>query len=642
VKLLGKIRQDIISQLSVEKIVATVYQNVNQLMDATVFWIGIWNKETNAIDFSGAIEKGEVLAPFSMSLSDRNRLSVWCLERQEEVIINDYLRDYGKYISMIKPTVAGEHSASILYLPLAGKDGKIGVITVQSFRKYAYTDYHINILRNLATYASIALENALLYENLEAKVVARTAEIEAQKAEIEQAFDNVKLLSEIGQTLTGLLSVDSIIKATYESVNDLMDASAFGVGIYEADINKICFRGAIESGNELPVFYHEMDINRYFSVWCYKYQKEVFINNAPEEYMRYVPSMAPPKEGQSAMSIIYLPLVVKDKVFGVVTVQSFEIDAYTEYHVNILRNLAIYAGIALENAAAYRQIEQQNQEINKNSQKITSSINYAKRIQNAILPHRTTIEEAFHEAFVLFKPRDIVSGDFFWFADKGDKLYIAAVDCTGHGVPGAFMSLIGNDLLDEVINVLKIESVDEILNELHRRVRKALKQKETDNRDGMDMAICMIDRKKGQLEYAGAKNPLVYIEYDEEDKPILHTIKGDRMPIGGMQREKDRTFTKHIVQLRETSPVLIHENGNLPAAEAVHKPITFYIFSDGYEDQFGGRSGRKFMFKNFVNLLYKIHDQPMEQQRETLKDIVDMWMDGEHQTDDILVIGFRL
>jgi serine phosphatase RsbU (regulator of sigma subunit) len=309
--------------------------------------------------------------------------------------------------------------------------------------------------------------------------------------------------------------------------------------------------------------------------------------------------------------------------------------------VNILRNLAIYAGIALENAAAYRQIEEQNQEINKTSQKITASINYAKRIQNAILPHRNTIERSFLDSFVLFKPRDIVSGDFFWFAERGNRKYIAAVDCTGHGVPGAFMSLIGNDLLGEVVNVLHIESVDEILNELHKRVRKALKQKETDNRDGMDIAICMVDGDKRQLEFAGAKNPLVYIEYDDEGNPQIHTIKGDKMPIGGMQRETHRNFTKHIVKLK--TPLNIAADGvSIVESEQEYKPTTFYIFSDGYQDQFGGRNGRKFMIKNLMNLLFKIHDQPMKQQRETLKEIIEMWMEGEHQTDDILIIGFRL
>jgi transcriptional regulator with GAF, ATPase, and Fis domain/tetratricopeptide (TPR) repeat protein len=639
IKLLGKIGQSIIAELSVAKIVATVYQNVNQLMDASVFWIGIFDKEQDSIHFEGAIENGKVLEPFSMPAKDKNRLASWCLENNEEIFINDYLRDYGKYISIIKPTVAGEHAASIIYLPLSSKDGKLGVITVQSFRKYAYTDYHVNMLRNLATYASIALENAILYQSLEQKVEERTAEIEAQKSEIEQAFKNIKLLSEIGQVLTGMLSTDQIIAAVYAHVNDLMEASAFGIGIYDEDIDKIMFRGAMEEGRELPVFFHDMDEKRYYSAWCLKNRKEVVTNNAQQEYVKYFPEMAPPKEGKTANSIIYLPLNVKDKSLGVITVQSYQLNAYSEYHVNILRNLAIYAGIALENAAAYLQIEQQNEEINKSTQKIRSSINYAKRIQNAILPHRSTIENAFSDAFVLFKPRDIVSGDFFWYAERGNRQFLAAVDCTGHGVPGAFMSMIGNDLLDEIINVLKVESVDVILEEMHNRVRKALRQKETDNRDGMDMALCMIDRDRQVLEFAGAKNPLVYIDLNEEGKPELFTIKGDKMPIGGVQREHERKFTKHTIKLRQTQPALAN-GAEGPIAEG--EPMTFYIFSDGYQDQFGGRDRRKFMFKNMKNLLYKIHDQPMANQRETLKGIIDMWMENEQQTDDILVIGFRV
>lgn len=641
IKLLGSIGQAVIAELSVDSIVATVYKNVNQLMDAAVFWIGVWDEQENVIVFDGGIEKGKVLEEFSMDVSDDNRLASWCLLNEEEIIIGDYLREYGKYVPMLKPAIAGEHAASIIYLPLMGKDGKMGVLTIQSFRKYAYTDYHVNILRNLATYITIALENALLYQNLETKVEERTAEIEAQKEEIEQSFKNIKLLSQIGQKITGMLSMDDIIQAIYAHVNDLMDASVFGVGIYEEKIDKIVFRGAMEEGNELPVFTHEMHKKRFFSAWSLTRKKEVFTNNAEEDYLDYVPEMEPPKEGRMPKSIIYLPLSVKDKSIGVITVQSFSRGAYTSYHVSILRNLAIYAAIALENAAAYRQIERQNQEINKATQKVRASINYAKRIQNAILPHRSTIENAFDDAFVLFKPRDIVSGDFFWFADKGNKKFLAAVDCTGHGVPGAFMSMIGNDLLDEIINVLEIEEVNVILAEMHKRVRKALKQEDTDNRDGMDMSLCMIDLERNVLEFAGAKNPLIYIQENEDGKSELKTIKGDKVPIGGVQREKERIFTKHTIKLHRNQSILANGEG-VEEIQPTTKPINFYIFSDGYQDQFGGRNGRKFMIKNMRNLLLKIHDQPMASQRETLKEIIEMWMEDEQQTDDILVLGFRL
>ncbi|MGB0522935.1 MAG: GAF domain-containing protein [Flammeovirgaceae bacterium] len=642
-KLLGKVGQSIISNLSVEKIVSTVYRSVNDLMDAEVFWIGLYNKETEMIEFEGAIENGQVLPPFAIDVKDKNRLAVYTHETQEEVLINDFIRDYSRYIKMIKPAVAGEQPASIIYIPLKGKDGRIGVITVQSFRKYAYTEYHVNVLQNLATYTTIALENALLYQNLENKVKERTAELAAQKDRIEEAFNNIKLLSEIGQQLTGLLSMDKLINTLYDNVNNLMDATAFGVGIYQENLQQIAFVGAIEGGKELPVFYHELDDSKYYSAWCIKRNQEVFTNNAMTEYVNYVPDMQPPKYGEYPNSIIYLPLITKAKAIGVLTVQSYEKDAYTENHINILRNLAAYAAIALDNAGAYEQIEDKNKEIQQSNKKILSSMNYAKRIQNAILPHRSTIENAVGDAFVLFKPKDIVSGDFFWFSQKGEKLFIAAVDCTGHGVPGAFMSMIGNNLLSEIVNDLNIESPDMILNELHSRVRSSLRQKETENRDGMDMALCVIDKEKQVLEFAGAKNPLVYIQEDENGEPQMHTIRGDKMPIGGLQREQQRIFTKHTIKLQQNAKLLVGEDGELiNESSSEYKPTSFYIFSDGYQDQFGGRKSRKFMLKNFKRLLYRIHDQPMAQQRDTMKEIIEMWMEGEQQTDDILVIGFKI
>lgn len=643
VKLLGQIGQGIISKLSVNDIVATVYQSVHELMDASVFWVGIYNEEANELEFTGAIENGEVLEPFSIKCNDPNRLAVYCHENQKDIRIGDFLRDYSEYVPMLKPAVAGEQPASIIYLPLKGKDGRLGVITVQSFKKYVYTEYHENILRNLATYTTIALENAILYQEMEDKVKKRTSQLASQKDKIEQAFENIKKLSEIGQKLTGLLSLDSLIKAIYENVNGLMDATAFSVGVYEEGADRIAFIGSVEKGEELPTFYHDVDETRYMSAWCFKNNKEIFTNNAHQEYVDYVPNMQTPEEGLFPGSIIYIPLRAKNRNIGVLTVQSYKENAYTEYHLNILRNLAIYSAIAVDNAYAYEKIELINTEVQMSNKKIMSSMNYAKRIQNAILPHRSAIEDAFEDSFVLFKPKDIVSGDFFWFSERGNKKFIAAVDCTGHGVPGAFMSMIGNNLLSEIVNDLDIESPDKILTELHKRVRLALRQQETENRDGMDMALCVIDEDAGTLEFAGAKNPLLFIGYDDDGKVMLNTIKGDKMPIGGMQREAERIFSKHTLQIREENIVLAggNENGNYEVKK-MPLPKTFYIFSDGYQDQFGGRKSRKFMMKNFRRLLERIHDQPMAKQRDTLKEIIEMWMEGEQQTDDILVIGFRV
>lgn len=248
---------------------------------------------------------------------------------------------------------------------------------------------------------------------------------------------------------------------------------------------------------------------------------------------------------------------------------------------------------------------------------ITSSINYAKRIQEAMLPQLDRIESVFNDCFVLFKPRDIVSGDFYWFTQKEDRIILAAIDCTGHGVPGAFMSMIGNDLLHQIVETRRILFSDRILHELHDGVRKILKQETTENRDGMDVALCVIDLHKKTLEYSGAHNPMFIIQ---NGRPQF--IKADKMAIGGYQREGRRDFKRYVFSL--------------------DKPTTFYIFSDGYQDQFGGPSGRKFMVKRLRQILHEIHDRPMHKQKRILDKIINFWMRDHPQIDDILIIGAKI
>ena len=261
------------------------------------------------------------------------------------------------------------------------------------------------------------------------------------------------------------------------------------------------------------------------------------------------------------------------------------------------------------------QLAQKNLEIEKINKDLTDSIEYAKRIQTAILPLDTTIRKHLNEYFILFKPRDIVSGDFYWFTHKDGKIFIAAVDCTGHGVPGAFMSMIGAEILTTIVLNENIYQADKILDKLNKYVRTALKQDTSDNQDGMDMALCVIDKEKKILEFAGAKNPLFYIHNNK-----LTKIKGSRQAIGGYQFGK---FESHTIQY-ET-------------------PTWFYIFSDGYADQFGGPDeNEKFMVKRFKSLLLETHQLPMEEQKRILDENIEKWKGKVKQTDDILVIGFKL
>ena len=270
-----------------------------------------------------------------------------------------------------------------------------------------------------------------------------------------------------------------------------------------------------------------------------------------------------------------------------------------------------------------RTLEQALDEIERKNKNITASINYAKRIQESMLPFNEEITRHIPNHFIFFKPRDIVSGDFYYFNTKDEKLIIAEVDCTGHGVPGAIMSMLGNDYLNQIINLQGITSPDLILNELHKNIRTTLKQDETENRDGMDIALIVIDPTTKTMEFAGASSPLTLVQNGEMD-----ILLSSELPIGGFQKDKERVFTKHTISYEQ--------------------PVTFYVFSDGFQDQFGGPRGRRFAKKKLRKLLFEIHEKPMTEQKQILDNTLKDWMyDPKHkrehkQIDDILVIGVRL
>jgi two-component system, sensor histidine kinase LadS len=291
----------------------------------------------------------------------------------------------------------------------------------------------------------------------------------------------------------------------------------------------------------------------------------------------------------------------------------------------------------------------QNIRISKQHDDITSSIKAAKRIQSAMLPLAKDIAKALPEHFIFFRPRDVVSGDFYWFANLSNKItVIVAADCTGHGVPGAFMSMIGNELLNEIVKTEQITEANQILTDLHTGVLRVLQQEETDNRDGMDLALCVIrqgekEEKTVLIDYAGANNPLYFVQFGEGKADNHFTeVKADKMPIGGTQYENSRFTKKEILVNTNTLKPLFIEQVIENQAINVCANTTFYLFSDGYQDQFGGEKNKKFMVKKLKELLTSLAHLEMEQQKELLAATLNEWQGKYQQVDDILMIGFRV
>jgi serine phosphatase RsbU (regulator of sigma subunit)/HAMP domain-containing protein len=265
------------------------------------------------------------------------------------------------------------------------------------------------------------------------------------------------------------------------------------------------------------------------------------------------------------------------------------------------------------------EIEMQAQKIEVLYNHVTDSIKYAKRIQEAILPPEYLMKKLLPQSFVFYKPKDIVSGDFYWIEQLDSKILFAAVDCTGHGVPGAFMSIVGHNLLKRTIARVERIQPSKILDELSRGVSETLHQNYTDvsAKDGMDMSICALDTAKKELEFAGAFNPLYLIRDGQ-----LQEIKGNKFPVGIFLGREGKNFTNHKIGLQ--------------------KGDMLYIFSDGYADQFGGPKGKKFMQNKFRDLLLKIHEKSMEQQKTILDSTLEAWKGDEEQVDDILVMGIKI
>jgi serine phosphatase RsbU (regulator of sigma subunit) len=276
-----------------------------------------------------------------------------------------------------------------------------------------------------------------------------------------------------------------------------------------------------------------------------------------------------------------------------------------------------------------RSLESKNAIIEKSSQEIMASIAYAKRIQEAILPEMRVIQKWFPQSFVFYRPRDIVSGDFYWIAEKNYKIIVAAVDCTGHGIPGALMSMIGNELLNDIVKSRNITEPDKILHALRRGIIETLRQEEGKNQDGLDIALCSIDAYPKEYQahlgspklcYAGVGNALVYVQQGQ-----LHEIRPNRLMIGGLRGYRDdQKFEQHTIDIAEDTVI--------------------YLFSDGFQDQFGGHNDRKFSSKRFKELLFKIHSLPMEEQGQVLAQSLDDWMQpgAQKQVDDIMVLGLRV
>ncbi|MCK4662907.1 MAG: tetratricopeptide repeat protein [Bacteroidales bacterium] len=406
------------------------------------------------------------------------------------------------------------------------------------------------------------------------------------------------------------------IASLYEETNDLLNAENYYLKANEINnaINDLRAKFQIYKGIG-KIYCLNDKTNR---AWQYlepllSIAKE--LNSKPFEYQaHYALSSYYEKTNHPKESLFHINkyIELKEEVINSETQNKIAQQKAEFEIVNAKQEAEIFQLRNVELKSAYDEIEEKNKSI-------LASINYAKHIQDAILPRKQLIDTILPNSFLLFMPKDIVSGDFYWVLHFNEKVFFAAVDCTGHGVPGAMLSMIGTNILNQAVREKGIEEPGKILEFLSLSISVSLHQtkNESGSKDGMDIAICVYDTKKMLIEYAGAYNPIYHISDGE-----LFEIKGDKIAIGGELKDDKRKYSNHKISVKPTDVI--------------------YIFSDGYADQFGGPDDRKFKYKPLKELLLKIHTKEADEQKFILEKTFINWKGENEQIDDVILIGVKI
>lgn len=318
-----------------------------------------------------------------------------------------------------------------------------------------------------------------------------------------------------------------------------------------------------------------------------------------------------------------MPLTTPDSFnLGTLCIMDNKPRELSEAQKTALKTIGAQVIAQLELKMKIQLLDQEKEVIAQKNQAITDSIRYAQHIQQALQPPQGFINDFFDDFFLINKPRDIIGGDFYWMTEVNQKKIVIVADCTGHGVPGAMMSMLGNTLLRDIVDKKQQTNPGEILRELDVEITKVLNQQSGENRDGMDMSVVVIDPQQQTLSFAGANHKMIYIQNNE-----TFIISGDRVGIGGNSKYQTQknTFSNYTIDI----------SGELPPA--------FYLFTDGFRDQFGGQKNKKFSLSRLASLLGEVCQKSCNEQYQILSDTLASWMNEaeEIQTDDILLLGFR-
>lgn len=425
-------------------------------------------------------------------------------------------------------------------------------------------------------------------------------------------------------------SIEEFVATIHRILADLVIARNFFIGLHDEATGKYFFPYFEDEFDEIETTGVSFDYDESLEVTLYD------LSGTLTDYVRRTgnPVRFPNEEmnklyesgeitlfGSQSTSWLGVPLKLSGKTVGVMAVQCYDIrDAYSAKDEELLVFVSDHIARAIENVRAEEKIRKQHLLVLEQQKAITDSISYAQRIQKAVLPSPSYIDNILPDYFTIFKPKDIISGDFYWVREIDGFRVVIVADCTGHGVPGALMSMLGITLLNEQFRTSGIRQPGVILGHLRSKVKEIMAQEESasDQKDGMDMAIAIIDHEKKELQFAGADRNLYLCRMNEEYE--LMTIKGDNQPIGVHWEETE--FTNHLIKIRELD--------------------TIYLFSDGFVDQYGGKKRKKFKTRNFKKLILSVQAEAMKDQGKLIEEAFDAWRGNYEQIDDVCVLGVRL
>lgn len=348
---LGAIGQSITSSLDLETILTTVHKNVEELMPTDIFGIAIY-REWGEIEYQYYIEGGKFEYMPSAVMEEKTSFAVWAIDNSKEVVVQNYADEYKTYVETLRPEET--KAPAQMYFPLIAKNQPIALITVQSFQPNAYTDIHSAILRTIASYASVAIDNLNSYSrlaNAAAEMEVMNHSLRELNEKMQKINQDISTLSAMGQKITSTLDYETILSAMYQSVSELMDVSTFGLGVARDSDNTIEYLLFMVNGHQSYHVPISLEDDSSLAVYSMRERKEIVMNNVPSEYNQYVSRLR--AEEAHAQSLVYFPLVVKNRAVGVLTVQSTKVNAYSKYQIDMMRTIATYAATAIDNIYAY-------------------------------------------------------------------------------------------------------------------------------------------------------------------------------------------------------------------------------------------------------------------------------------------------